>query len=142
MIGRRIWAALAAWVLVLGPYWVAPVILVTRGVEAPPALLAGATLLYVLVQIVADGTTPNLGTSPAALVDAAGWGLGFGFVSAATFLPLFVCQLTDASWAIGLIPAILALGWYAPGEGAGLVGAIVGAIVVLFVWGLIAKRRV
>jgi uncharacterized membrane protein YeaQ/YmgE (transglycosylase-associated protein family) len=34
-----------------------------------------------------------------------------------------------------------ALGWYAPGEGAGLIGAIVGAIVVLFVWGLIAKRK-
>ncbi len=33
-----------------------------------------------------------------------------------------------------------ALGWYQPGEGAGLIGAIVGAIVVLFVWGLIAKR--
>lgn len=34
-----------------------------------------------------------------------------------------------------------ALGWYAPGQGAGLIGAIVGAIVVLFVWGLIAKRK-
>ena len=34
-----------------------------------------------------------------------------------------------------------ALGWYAPGEGAGLIGAVVGAIVVLFVWGFIAKRR-
>ena len=34
-----------------------------------------------------------------------------------------------------------ALGWYAPGEGAGLIGAVVGAIVVLFVWGIIAKRR-
>ena len=34
-----------------------------------------------------------------------------------------------------------ALGWYAPGEGAGLIGAVVGAIVVLFLWGLIAKRR-
>jgi uncharacterized membrane protein YeaQ/YmgE (transglycosylase-associated protein family) len=33
-----------------------------------------------------------------------------------------------------------ALGWYAPGEGAGLIGAIVGAIIVLFVWGVIAKR--
>ena len=41
-------AAVAAWVLVLGPYWIAPVILVTQRVEAPPALLAGATLLYVL----------------------------------------------------------------------------------------------
>jgi uncharacterized membrane protein YeaQ/YmgE (transglycosylase-associated protein family) len=34
------------------------------------------------------------------------------------------------------------LGWYAPGEGAGLIGAIVGAIVVLFIWGVFAKRRV
>ncbi|UXN72892.1 GlsB/YeaQ/YmgE family stress response membrane protein [Devosia sp. A8/3-2] len=34
-----------------------------------------------------------------------------------------------------------ATGWYAPGEGAGLIGAVVGAIIVLFVWGLVAKRR-
>jgi uncharacterized membrane protein YeaQ/YmgE (transglycosylase-associated protein family) len=34
-----------------------------------------------------------------------------------------------------------ALGWYTPGEGAGLIGAVVGAILVLFIWGLIAKRR-
>src|SRR5262245_30665714 len=51
----------------------------------------------------------------AALVDFAGWGLGFGFVSAATFLPLFVRQLTDAAWAIGLISTTLSLGWYVPG---------------------------
>jgi uncharacterized membrane protein YeaQ/YmgE (transglycosylase-associated protein family) len=35
-----------------------------------------------------------------------------------------------------------ALHWYTPGEGAGLVGAVVGAIIVLVVWGLIARRRV
>jgi uncharacterized membrane protein YeaQ/YmgE (transglycosylase-associated protein family) len=34
-----------------------------------------------------------------------------------------------------------ALGWYAPGEGAGLVGAVVGAIVVLAVWGMVSKNR-
>jgi uncharacterized membrane protein YeaQ/YmgE (transglycosylase-associated protein family) len=34
-----------------------------------------------------------------------------------------------------------ALGWYGPNEGAGLVGAVVGAIIVLFVYGLIAGRR-
>ena len=34
-----------------------------------------------------------------------------------------------------------ALGWYAPGESAGLIGAVVGAIVLLLAWGLIAKRR-
>ena len=34
-----------------------------------------------------------------------------------------------------------ALGWYAPGEGAGLIGAIVGAIIVLVIWGFVAKRQ-
>ena len=34
-----------------------------------------------------------------------------------------------------------ALGWYRPGEGAGLVGAIVGAIVVLLIYGMVAGRR-
>ncbi|MEA2793108.1 MAG: hypothetical protein QOI87_488 [Bradyrhizobium sp.] len=34
-----------------------------------------------------------------------------------------------------------ALGWYQPGEGAGLIGAIVGAIIVLFVYGLVAGRQ-
>jgi uncharacterized membrane protein YeaQ/YmgE (transglycosylase-associated protein family) len=33
-----------------------------------------------------------------------------------------------------------AIGWYRPGEGAGLIGAVVGAIVVLLVWGMIARR--
>ena len=34
-----------------------------------------------------------------------------------------------------------ALGWYSAGEGAGLVGATVGAIIVLLVWGAIAGRQ-
>jgi uncharacterized membrane protein YeaQ/YmgE (transglycosylase-associated protein family) len=48
---------------------------------------------------------------------------------------------------LGIIGAFVAtylgqaLGWYRPGEGAGFIGAIVGAVVVLFVWGLIAGRR-
>jgi uncharacterized membrane protein YeaQ/YmgE (transglycosylase-associated protein family) len=29
-----------------------------------------------------------------------------------------------------------ALGWYQAGESAGLIGAVVGALIVLFVWGL------
>ena len=33
------------------------------------------------------------------------------------------------------------LGWYGPGEGAGFIGAIVGAVIVLAVWGLVAGRR-
>ena len=34
-----------------------------------------------------------------------------------------------------------ALGWYQAGEGAGLIGATVGAIIVLLIWGAIAGRR-
>ena len=33
-----------------------------------------------------------------------------------------------------------AIGWYEPGEGAGWIGSIVGAIIVLFVVGMISKK--
>lgn len=33
-----------------------------------------------------------------------------------------------------------ALGWYAPNDGAGLIAAVVGAIIVLAVWGMVARR--
>ena len=48
---------------------------------------------------------------------------------------------------LGVVGALVAsylgqaLGWYAPGEGAGFIGAIVGAIILLAIWGFIAKRR-
>jgi uncharacterized membrane protein YeaQ/YmgE (transglycosylase-associated protein family) len=47
---------------------------------------------------------------------------------------------------LGVFGAIVAtylgqsLGWYAPGQGAGFIGAAVGAIIVLAVWGF-ARRR-
>jgi uncharacterized membrane protein YeaQ/YmgE (transglycosylase-associated protein family) len=34
-----------------------------------------------------------------------------------------------------------AMGWYSANQGAGLIGAIVGAVIVLFIYGMIAKRR-
>jgi uncharacterized membrane protein YeaQ/YmgE (transglycosylase-associated protein family) len=34
-----------------------------------------------------------------------------------------------------------ALGWYRPGEEAGVIGAVVGAIIVLLVYGMVAGRR-
>ena len=34
-----------------------------------------------------------------------------------------------------------ALGWYNAGEGAGLIGATVGAIIVLLIWGAVAGRQ-
>lgn len=48
---------------------------------------------------------------------------------------------------LGIVGAVVAtylgqaMGWYGPGQGAGLIGAVVGAIVVLVVWGMIAGRR-
>jgi uncharacterized membrane protein YeaQ/YmgE (transglycosylase-associated protein family) len=48
---------------------------------------------------------------------------------------------------LGIVGAFLAtwlgqaLGWYRPGEGAGFIGAIVGAIIVLLIWGMIVGRR-
>jgi uncharacterized membrane protein YeaQ/YmgE (transglycosylase-associated protein family) len=48
---------------------------------------------------------------------------------------------------LGIIGAFVAtylgqaLGWYRPGEGAGLIGAVVGAIIVLFIWGLFTRQR-
>jgi uncharacterized membrane protein YeaQ/YmgE (transglycosylase-associated protein family) len=47
---------------------------------------------------------------------------------------------------LGIIGAVVAtylgqaLGWYAPGEGAGFIGAVVGAIVLLVVWGMLSRR--
>lgn len=47
---------------------------------------------------------------------------------------------------LGIIGAVVAtylgqaIGWYEAGEGAGLIGAVVGAIIVLFIYGLIAGR--
>jgi len=34
-----------------------------------------------------------------------------------------------------------ALGWYGPDQGAGLIGAVVGAVIVLAIWGFISSRR-
>lgn len=48
---------------------------------------------------------------------------------------------------LGIVGAIVArylgqwMGWYSAGQGAGLIGAIVGAVIVLFVWGIVAKNR-
>lgn len=34
-----------------------------------------------------------------------------------------------------------ALGWYSAGQGAGLIGAVLGAIIVLFLWGKFFNKR-
>jgi uncharacterized membrane protein YeaQ/YmgE (transglycosylase-associated protein family) len=48
---------------------------------------------------------------------------------------------------LGIVGAFVAtylgqsIGWYRAGEGAGLLGAVVGAVIVLFVYGLFAGRQ-
>ena len=48
---------------------------------------------------------------------------------------------------LGIIGAFVAtylgqaLGWYRPGEGAGLIGAVVGAVIVLLIYSMVAGRR-
>ena len=47
---------------------------------------------------------------------------------------------------LGIVGALVAtylgqaIGWYHAGEGAGLVGAVVGALIVLVIWGFLARR--
>jgi len=48
--------ALNAWLLVLGLYWIAPVLIVVGGLEAPPARLAVATLIYALGVVLMMGS--------------------------------------------------------------------------------------
>ena len=48
---------------------------------------------------------------------------------------------------LGIIGAVVAsflgqaLGWYRPGEGAGLIGAVVGAVIVLVIYSMVTGRR-
>ena len=48
------------------------------------------------------------------LADGAFFGLGWGFGSIGTILPLFVSHLTTSALLIGLIPSIHAVGWQLP----------------------------
>ena len=48
---------------------------------------------------------------------------------------------------LGVVGAFLAtwlgqaLGWYSANEGAGLIGSVVGAVIVLLIWGALQRRR-
>lgn len=48
---------------------------------------------------------------------------------------------------LGVIGAVVAtylgqaLGWYGPGESAGFVGAVVGAVLLLVIWAMFNRRR-
>lgn len=48
---------------------------------------------------------------------------------------------------LGIIGAVVAtylgqaLGWYGPGQGAGFIGAVVGAVIVLIAWSMLSRRN-
>ena len=48
---------------------------------------------------------------------------------------------------LGIVGALVAtflgqaVGWYSEGEGAGLIGSVVGAVILLLVWGVVSRRQ-
>lgn len=48
------------------------------------------------------------------VIEGAFFGLGLGFASFVTIIPLFVSELTDSAILIGLVPAMHSTGWYLP----------------------------
>jgi uncharacterized membrane protein YeaQ/YmgE (transglycosylase-associated protein family) len=48
---------------------------------------------------------------------------------------------------LGIVGALVAtwlgqaIGWYQPGQGAGFIGAVVGSVILLVIWGAVAGRR-
>lgn len=48
---------------------------------------------------------------------------------------------------LGIIGAVVAtylgqaMGWYGPGQGAGFIGAVVGAVIVLIAWSMLSRRN-
>ena len=49
---------------------------------------------------------------------------------------------------LGIVGAFVAtwlgqqIGWYQPDQSAGFIGAVVGAVIVLLIWGAVARRTV
>ena len=43
------------------------------------------------------------------------------------------------SWLAGVLGR--SMGWYQPGEGAGLIGSVIGALVILFIYNRLVARR-
>jgi uncharacterized membrane protein YeaQ/YmgE (transglycosylase-associated protein family) len=80
------------------------------------------------------------------------WTIIIGFVAGVIAKFLMPGETNEPSGFIlttilGIVGAFVAtylgqmIGWYRAGEGAGLVGAVVGAIIVLAIWGYFARSR-
>lgn len=48
---------------------------------------------------------------------------------------------------LGVVGSVLAtwlgqqVGWYGPNDGAGFIASVVGALIILAIWGIVARRR-
>ena len=52
----------------------------------------------------------------------------------------FMTALLGAAGSVGATFIGQALGWYKAGSGAGYIGAVIGAIVLLLLWNMISKK--
>jgi len=79
------------------------------------------------------------------------WTIGIGFVAGVIAKLIHPGPNEPAGFILttilGIIGALVAtylgqaIGWYRADEGAGLIGAVVGAIIVLVIWGMVARRN-
>ena len=78
------------------------------------------------------------------------WTIAIGFVAGVIAKFLMPGKNEPAGFILttilGIVGAFVAtylgqaLGWYGPNEGAGLIGAVVGAVIVLAIWAAISSR--
>lgn len=74
-----------------------------------------------MISQAADKTAPSLSPSDTrfnflcCLTDAIGWPLGMAFFSTSTLGPLFLAHLHASNLMIGVLPAMISLGYFAPG---------------------------
>ena len=78
------------------------------------------------------------------------WVIIIGFV-AGLIAKLLTSDRTPAGFIVttvlGIVGSLVAtwlgqaIGWYGPGEGAGFIGAIVGAVIILAIYHAVAGRR-
>ena len=78
------------------------------------------------------------------------WTILIGFVAGILAKLIFPGDREPAGFVLttilGIVGAFVgtflgqAIGWYGPGDGAGLIGAVVGALIVLAAWGAMQRR--
>ena len=55
---------------------------------------------------------------------------------------LLGAQLVVLAWVLAATALGQAVGWYRAGDSAGFIGAVIGAVIILFIYRMVAQRRV